>query len=55
VGGSLIDLSFFFTRYLSATSVSDRDNITWAGQVIKKKNSFLIRKTINNSFLDSRW
>ena len=26
-----------FYRYLSATSVSDRDNITWAGQVNKKR------------------
>ena len=24
---------FLYYRYLSATSVSDRDNITWAGQV----------------------
>ena len=29
---SLVDF-FLFYRYLSATSVSDRDNISWAGQV----------------------
>ena len=34
--GSLIDL--FLSRYLSSTSVSDRDNITWAGLVNTKTN-----------------
>ena len=36
---SLVDWSFL--RYLSATSVSDRDNITWAGQVKTKLPTFL--------------
>jgi hypothetical protein len=39
----------FLYRYLSATSVSDRDNITWAGQVNKKTNSLLFN-SINDSF-----
>ena len=44
--GWIVNL-FFFHRYLSATSVSDRDNITWAGQVKIlflgiKKNKFHI-------------
>ena len=45
----------FFYRYLSASSVSDRNNITWAGQVNKKnKFSSLAKekkiKSIDDSF-----
>lgn len=31
----------FFKRYLSATSVSDKENITWAGQVITSSSPFI--------------
>jgi hypothetical protein len=52
-------LIFFFAfRYLSATSVSDRDNITWAGQVrislLTTKssicNNFFLSKTLGGDF-----
>ena len=53
-GGWLIDLFFvFFYRYLSATSVSDRYNITWAGQVNKKQIPFLSTKSFK-TLSDSR-
>jgi hypothetical protein len=52
VVGWLVDLLYYY-RYLSATSVSDRDGITWAGQVNKKfpytkKNLFLTYSFFSN-------
>ena len=54
VVGWMVDLFFLKkNRYLSATSVSDRENITWAGQVkfsflgTQKKKTFI---SINKIF-----